>query len=115
MKLKLVTFFVVFTLLVSCSRNDDDTPIDCIGDSLLALVEHDAADDNPRKITFTVVHGDDPGVRSITWDFGDNATQTTETTTVEHTYAQAGTYHVKLTVRLTNSCSFEKTRSITVP
>ena len=114
MKTKLSPFILAVVLLLSCSKDDAADVVDCAGDALLTFVEHDASDTDPHEITFTVLHGDNPSIRSISWNFGDNITQTSNTNTITHTYAQPGTYHVSLTIHLTNSCSFDKTKSVTV-
>lgn len=54
-------------------------------------------------------------ITSYGWDFGDGTTQSTNTPTTSHTYAQPGSYMVKLTV--TNSLGLPSTvfsRSVTV-
>lgn len=114
MKTKLPFFILAIVLLLSCSKDDAADVVDCAGDALFTIVDHDASENNPREITFTVLHGDNPSIRSISWNFGDNTTQSSDTNTITHTYAQPGTYHVSLTVNLTNSCSFDKTKSVTV-
>lgn len=114
MKSKLSLLLLAIVLFLSCSKDDASDVVDCVGDALLTIVDHDASEDNPRQITFTVLHGEDPGIRSISWDFGDGTTQNSDTKTIQHTYAQAGSYSVKLKIHLTSSCSFDKTKNITV-
>lgn len=53
---------------------------------------------NKLKVTFNSSGSNDPDgtIASRAWDFGDGGSSTA--TNPEHTYAQPGTYHVKLTV-----------------
>ncbi|MDJ1491948.1 PKD domain-containing protein [Cytophagaceae bacterium DM2B3-1] len=50
---------------------------------------------------------------SRSWDFGDNSTPSTELNP-SHTYAQTGTYLVKLTIENNVGCSVTLTKSITI-
>ena len=52
------------------------------------------------------------GINSFQWNFGDNQTGTGQNAT--HTYAQAGTYHVTLTVQNAGGCSDQITQTVTV-
>lgn len=114
MKTKLSHLMLAIVLLLSCNKDDASDVVGCAGYALLTIVDYDASDTDPHEITFTVLHGDNPSIRSISWNFGDNITQNSNTNTITHTYAQPGTYQVSLTVHLANSCSFDKTKSITV-
>lgn len=114
MKTKLSIFLLSMIMLSACSKNDAEDVTDCIGQSLLTIVSHDAVADNPKKIAFSVTHSDDPKIKSITWDFGDNMTESSNSATITHTYTQAGSYQVKLKVYLDNSCSYDKTQNVTV-
>ncbi|MBQ8959005.1 MAG: PKD domain-containing protein [Bacteroidales bacterium] len=51
-------------------------------------------------------------IQSYQWNFGDGQTGTGQTTT--HTYANAGTYQVTLTVSCGGHCTSEKTQTVTV-
>lgn len=114
MKIKLAIFILSILMLSACSKSDADNLVDCIGDGLLTILSHSAATDNSLKIDFTVVRSKDPKIQSIVWNFGDNITQTSSATTISHTYSQAGSYQVKLNVKLDNGCSHDKTENITV-
>ena len=52
------------------------------------------------------------GINSYQWNFGDNQTGTGQNAT--HTYAQAGTYQVTLSVETAGGCSDQVTRTVTV-
>ena len=52
------------------------------------------------------------GINSYQWNFGDNQTGTGQNAT--HTYAQAGTYQVTLSVEAAGGCSDQVTRTVTV-
>ena len=52
------------------------------------------------------------GINSYQWDFGDNHTGPGQT--INHTYAQAGTYQVTLEVQTANGCTDLVTQTVTV-
>ena len=64
---------------------------------------------NPTQFTSTSTG---QGIDSYQWNFGDNQTGTGQNAT--HTYAQAGTYHVTLTVQSAGGCSDQTTQTVTV-
>lgn len=114
MKTKLSILLLTVSMLSACHKDDVDDAIDCIGDSLLTFVTHSADAGNSKKIDFTVTRSSDPKIKSIEWNFGDNATTSSNSSTISHTYAAAGSYQVKLKVSLENGCSHDKTENITV-
>lgn len=63
---------------------------------------------------FTSTASSAPGnpITNYQWDFGDG--QTGQGQTVNHTYAQAGTYQVTHTVQANGSCSNQRTQDVTV-
>lgn len=115
MKPKLFIVILAVFFFTACCKDDIADVMDCAGDALLTSVDHDASDGNPREVTFTVIHGDNPEIGSVDWNFGDGRTQTSNSPTITHTYAEAGSYQVSLKVHLVKSCSFDKTKNVTVP
>ena len=115
MKSKLSLLILAVFFFVACCKDDAEEIVGCAADALMTTVNHEALEENTREVTFNVLHADDSTIRSVDWSFGDGATQTSNTQTITHTYAEAGSYHVKLTVHLANSCSFDKTKNIIVP
>lgn len=109
----LVMAIFVFTLS-SCVKRDAEDIVDCVGQSLLTIFNHQASTTNSHEITFSVTHSSDPQVQSVNWNFGDGNSQTVNSTSVTHTYINTGTYQVNFTVKLSNGCSYDKSKSITV-
>lgn len=69
-----------------------------------------------KSVTFTNASTATDGVLDQwTWDFGDGPPQTFNNgNPVSHTYATAGTYNVKLTVRTDKGCFHEVTKVVTI-
>ncbi|MDE3273024.1 S8 family serine peptidase [Pseudoalteromonas sp. G4] len=63
-------------------------------------------------VSFAQAASDDKGVVSYAWDFGDNTSSSAANPS--HSYAQAGTYSVSLTVADSEGLTNTKTQSITV-
>lgn len=100
----------------SCSK-DEESIIDCLGQSFLVNVHHEASAENPKQINFSVSYSGDHTVsNTIKWNFGDGTpVQTVSGLTASHTYATAGPYTAKATVTLNGgACSFDPEESVTV-
>jgi gliding motility-associated-like protein len=69
-----------------------------------------------KAITFTDISTSNEGdIITRVWDFGDStATETHTTAPFEHTFAQAGSYDVKLTVTTDKGCEITKTITVIV-
>lgn len=67
---------------------------------------------NGLSVTLSDSSTDDNGVTSRLWNFGDN--QTSTQTNPSHSYAQAGTYTISLTVQDAQGLSNTKSTSVTV-
>lgn len=61
--------------------------------------------------TVTMINRNRPSVSAL-WDFGDGATASGDSVT--HTYQTAGTYVVKLTVKVPGGCTYVSTKTVTV-
>ena len=100
----------------SCNK-DEESIIDCLGESFFLNVHHEAAAENPKQINFSVSYSGDhtPG-KTVKWNFGDGTpVQTVTGLTASHTYATAGSYTAKATVTLNKgACSFDPEEPVTV-
>lgn len=114
MKSKLSLLLLAVFFFVACCKDDAEEIVGCAADALMTTVNHNVFEENAREVIFNVLHTDDSTISSVDWNFGDGTTQTSNSKTITHAYAEAGSYHVKLTVYLSNSCSFDKTKNITV-
>lgn len=108
---------MLFFIINSCSKSDDEAIVDCLGDSILTELKHpvDAADS--KKINFSIEYaGSDRTLSNVKWTFGDG--QTATGLSVSHTYSTAGSYTVKAEVTTkkgsSSECTHEKTKTITV-
>ncbi|KGE15896.1 PKD domain-containing protein [Sphingobacterium deserti] len=89
--------------------------VDCLGESFLTNIEHSTSAQNAMIVSFTVGHsGEQQLNNSIKWNFGDGAQRTVSGTTVEHTYAQAGTYTAIATVTSSGGCTFDVKETVDV-
>lgn len=111
---------LVFFMINSCSKHDDEAIVDCFGDSILTELKHSADGTNPKIINYHIEYGGSNTVTSVKWTFGDGTpaqTVNSATGAVAHTYAAAGTYEVKADVTLSKSggsCTVSPKRSVTV-
>lgn len=108
MKNKLLFLILCLTFL-SCGKDED--AIDCAAEALLAITNREVSAEDPRKIDFSVISSGT--VQYVAWNFGDGVA-TVGGTEISHTYTQAGTYHVNLTVYLSKGCSYNKSITATV-
>lgn len=71
---------------------------------------------NNLVVSFDSTDPEDPNVTGLTyfWDFGDGQTANTTSKTLSHTYAQAGTYNVTLTVTDAFGASDTINESVTI-
>lgn len=89
-----ITMVLLLMGLLSCKK-DKENIVDCFGESLLAHVSATADSDNTRSFNYSVHYSGDHTIKSIAWDFGDGEKVTTQTTTTQHAYDNAGTFAVK--------------------
>lgn len=114
MKTKLPILLVSLFLFISCGKDTAEDIVDCMGQSLFSSVHHTFSTSDAREITFSVTHSDEPKIKSVDWNFGDGNSQKVNSESISHTYSAAGTFEVKATIHLSNSCSFDKSKSITI-
>jgi hypothetical protein len=79
-------------------------------------LHHNADAQSPKLINFHIEYdGEHTLNNSVEWDFGDGQTATLTGLTASHTYAAAGSFHVKATVKFTdNDCSPDINRTVDV-
>ena len=109
-------FAVVIFVSSSCSKSAE-TVVDCIAESLLVSMQHEAAPTNSKEIHFNITYSGSFSFSSVTWDFGDGKSETVNVTSTIHTYTQPGTYSVKAKVNLkkgNGTCAPEPVKSVTV-
>ena len=96
-------FLITFS---SCEKEADPAP------DPVASFQYEISDDNYLEVSFTSFS---QNAVAYSWDFGDGGTSTQENPT--HTYAEDGTYEVRLTVENSDgvSHSFSRTVQITDP
>lgn len=118
MKIKIILLVTLLGLgFSSCSKDEDESIIDCFGDSLLLSIHHSADSGTPRTVNFTMKYSGINTVSGIDWNFGDGKTAHSDGTTVSHTYTAAGTFTVKGNTTLSKSggsCTVAPTKSLTV-
>ncbi len=101
-------------LTLSCSGDDAENIINCLGESSFISIEIEN-DNGDRTVGFSIDYTGDLTLRSVEWDFGDG--NTSSGTSVSHTYSAAGSFSVKAKVELRDGdafCKPEKTRNVTV-
>jgi len=116
-KLKILFAVVVLFLNISCNKEDSKAPIDCLGESLFIKLKHTTDAANPKKINYEIEYTGDFTFSSVKWTFGDGTTETVSSTTVSHTYTEAGTFMVKadVTIKKDNeSCTSSPVKNVTV-
>ena len=77
-KSKLTLFALVLLTVLSCKKNDDDSPST---DGVIAGFQYAISDSDPFEVTFTNFSSN---ATSYSWDFGDGNSSTDESPT--HTY-----------------------------
>lgn len=82
------------------------------GNTNKAPVANFSFNTNKLAVSFTDNSNDDKAVTSRTWSFGDGATSTQ--TSPSHTYNQAGSYQVSLTVKDADGLEATKTQQVQV-
>ncbi|SFD35157.1 PKD domain-containing protein [Flavobacterium phragmitis] len=112
-------FTMVFFMINSCSKSDDEAIVDCFGDSILTELKHSADGTNSKIINYSIQYSGSNTVTSVKWTFGDGKTETVNTATgaVSHTYSASGTFEVKADVTLTKSggsCTVSPKKNVTV-
>lgn len=115
-KFYILSAALITVVMLSCSK-DEESVVDCFGESLLLSIHHNASTENTKLINFNVDYsGDHTFDNTIKWDFGDGTpTQTITGKTATHTYATAGPYTAKATVTLNKrKCSYNLEESLTV-
>lgn len=116
MRNKLLSLFLfslmLSMLVISCEKDENETP----PASVVAKFSF-TSDNNflaPSKITFVdeSVVPTTAGTATYAWDFGDNTTSAEKAPV--HTYAESGTYTVKLKITSTKADPVEFSASITI-
>ncbi len=90
---------MAYTLKEAVSNTAPNAQFTASVDGLSVTINNSSTDADGDKLTYT-------------WDFGDGETSSTEAPT--HTYAQAGTYTIKLTVRDANGATATASQEVTV-
>ena len=110
-----ITLLVLFGFLTSCSKDDVNNSLNCLGEALVTHIHHHTDPTNSHNIKFDVEYNGDKTISSVKWNFGDGSTGTGNQ--VSHTYASTGTYEVKVSITVTEGgkyCSFIPIKSVTV-
>ncbi|SHG63013.1 PKD domain-containing protein [Flavobacterium defluvii] len=108
-------FSLVFFVINSCSKHDDEEIVDCFGDSIFIKLTHSVDASDSKKINYSIEYTGSRTLSSVKWTFGDGSTGTG--TSISHTYAAAGTFEVKADVTTKNGnaeCTSSPKKSITV-
>jgi len=114
---------VFFLSQTACKKTADviEEEIDCTVDSWFLHINGDADAGNSKLFHFTFVNDDSSGDytldNEINWDFGDGSIETSQGLTINHTYANTGSYTVKGSYTLnkgSKSCSSHKEKAINV-
>jgi len=111
----LILVLVSGIVLNSCQKLAKNA-IDCLRVSELTSVA--AKPDGARKMKFGVDCYASGSIQSVTWEFGDATTATTNTTLTTHTYTSAGNYTVTAKVTIITAdgttCVPQPTTSFTI-
>src|SRR6187402_1235375 len=116
-KLKILFAVVVLFFNFSCNKDEVKAPIDCFGESLFIKLKHTTDATNPKKINYEIEYTGSFTFSSVRWTFGDGTTETVSSTTVSHTYTEAGTFTVKADVTIKKddeTCTSSPVKNVTV-
>jgi len=118
-KILIVIFVSAFLFFDTGCKKAIDTAIDCIIESMFAVIHADADSNNTKLMHFKFSIVTNDGVtldNALHWDFGDGNSVTADTLT-DHEYGNTGTYDVVVSYTLrkgSESCSTTKTKHITI-
>ncbi|KAF2512025.1 PKD domain-containing protein [Flavobacterium zhairuonense] len=116
----ILMFSMLFFMINSCSKSEDEAIVDCFGDSILTELKHTADGTNSKIINYSIQYSGSNTVTSVKWTFGDGTpvqTVNSPTGAVSHTYSAAGTVEVKADVTLSKgggSCTVNPKKNVTV-
>jgi len=119
--LLIATALSLFFLSQSGCKKAVEDAIDCTTESFFLYITGNVDANNLKLFHFTFVNNDSSGDytldNEIKWDFGDGVTQTSQGMTIDHTYANTGSYTAKASYTLrkgSSSCSGYKEKAINV-
>ncbi len=119
--LLIATALSLFFLSQSGCKKAVEDAIDCTTESFFLYIKGDVDANDSKLFHFTFVNNDSSGDyildNEIKWDFGDGVTQTSQGLTIDHTYANTGSYTAKANYTLrkgSSSCSGYKEKAINV-
>lgn len=113
--LSVLILTILFFMANSCSKNEAEDVVDCLGESIYIKLHNSTDANNPKLMNYSVEYTGTGTLSSVKWTFGDGTTG--EGTTVTHTYNAAGTYEAKadVTVKKNGSeCTSSPKRNVTI-
>lgn len=109
-----LAFIIIFSFITSCSKEDEESALDCFAESLKTSLHFEISSINPKQVNYVVKYVGDKPITSIVWHYGDNTTINSTGHSTSHTYNSAGTYEVTADVTIDGKCTVSPKKSVVI-